>query len=123
MLADETIRLSPCRFDFAAGLQRHASIAPGCAEGSPQADHASRNADRASRRRVEITELWISGISRLRRWACRVGNGPIARAGSAFRRSGDHARSATLQVEHLLVGKFRPLLDEIEAHFRLVAHE
>src|SRR3954463_11407252 len=32
-------------------------------------------------------------------------------------------KSATLQVEHLLVGKFRPLLDELEAHLRLVAHE
>src|SRR4051794_4680154 len=54
-----------------------------------------------------------------------------ARVGSAMdrsrervsHRSGDHARSATLQVEHLLVGKLRPLLDELEAHFRLVAHE
>jgi hypothetical protein len=79
MLADETIRLSPCRFDFAAGLQRDASIAPGCAEGSLRPIlHREMHADRASRGRVEITELWISGISGLRRCTRWFGNGPIA---------------------------------------------
>jgi hypothetical protein len=40
--------------------------------------HGEMHADRASRGRVEITELWISGISGLQRSARWFGNGPIA---------------------------------------------
>jgi len=40
--------------------------------------HREMHADRASRGRVEIMELWISGISGLRRCTRWFGNGPIA---------------------------------------------
>jgi len=79
MLADETIRLSPYRFDFAAGSQRTLpSRLDARKEVRRPIMHREMHADRASRGRVEITELWISGISGLRRCTRWFGNGPIA---------------------------------------------